>query len=666
MSADQLATVLNRARGRDLPVMELIRSAEQLKAAGQQPLAEALYAVWITHNGDNPLIYAVLFNYSVVLSESGNPLAAREALSRAIAINPDFLPPYINLGRAHEQAGEVPQAVAWWNRLVEKLPAVTGANVGLKTTALNQIVRTMEAIGQDDTAEQMLHDSLDLDPAQREVAQHLTAMRLRQCIWPVIQPWERVNRGALMNGMSPLSVAAYTDDPLFQLAVNFHYNQRDIGSPQPDTVPALAKSWPDGRLKVGYLSSDLREHAVGYLMAEVPGLHDRDQIEVYSYYCGPKSDDWLHRHYKETSDHFIDLAGRSDAEAAKEIAEAGIQILVDVNGYTREARIKLLAMRPAPVIVNWLGFPGSMASPYHHYIIADDYVVPPENERFFSEKVMRIPCYQPNNRRRVIADRAPTRAEAGLPDDAIVYCSFNGSQKITRFTFERWIEVLKRVQGSVLWQLGASEPTNQRLREEAEKRGVDPARLVFADKKANPDHLARYPLADLFLDSMPYNAHTTASDALWMGVPVVTWSGRSFTARVCGSLLTAAGLPELIAPSTEGFVDLAAELGNDRARLAAIKARLKAGRDACVLFDTPRLVRSLEARYREMWQDFAAGRLPEPDLANLDIYLEVGREIDHEAAEMQALADYDALWRERLAARHRFRAILPDRRMWRC
>lgn len=658
------STALTQAMSRNLSVTDLIRNVERLNRSGQVALALTLYSTWIQYNGDNPLLYAILFNYSVALTETGNLDLARQSLERALELNPDFIPAYINIGRIHERLGAVGTAITQWSTVLEKTAGVNATNINYKTTALNQSARALEAANQDAHAEDMLRQSLEIDPRQREVAQHYLALRQRQCKWPVVSPWDRIDRQCLMTGMSPLSTAAYTDDPLLQLAVAWNYNVQDVGVSAMDVRGA----WPEadgnrGPLRVGYLSSDLREHAVGYLMAEVLGLHDRGAVEIYAYYCGPAAQDALHQNFQATSDHWVDISAMDDKTAAERIAADGIQILVDVNGYTREARTKMLALRPAPVIVNWLGFPGTMASPYHHYIIADDWIIPQDSEHYYSEKVLRVPCYQPNNRQRVVAPVAPTRAEAGLPEDGVVYCCFNGAHKINRFTFERWLDVLQRVPGSVLWLLSSTDATDQRLKDCAAARGIAPERIVFAGKLANPYHLARYPLADLFLDTAPYGAHTTASDALWMGVPVLTMTGRSFAARVCGSLVRSAGMPEMICQTPEEFVDRAVELGLDREMLRACRDRLAAGRDSCTLFDTPLLVRSLEGLYAGMWQDYCQGQLPVPDLTNMDVYLEVGCQMDHEAEELQTCPDYRERWLERLALRQRIRPVAGDARL---
>ncbi len=304
-----------------------------------------------------------------------------------------------------------------------------------------------------------------------------------------------------------------------------------------------------------------------------------------------------------------------------------------------------------------------MGSPYHHYIIADDWIIPKAAEICYSEKVLRLPCYQPNDRQRVVSPVVPTRAEAGLPDEAMVYCCFNATHKITRFAFERWLSILHQVPHSVLWLLGAPETTCQRLRDYAGERGIAPERLIFARKLANPHHLARYRLADLFLDTVPYGAHTTSSDALWMGVPVLTLSGRSFASRVCGSLVRAAGLPELVCTTAEAYVERAVALGQERAALRHYRDRLEAGREKCVLFDMPLLVRRLEQLYASVWRRFQAGTLPRPDLANLETYLEVGEGVDHEAIEVGAIEDYRGWWMTRLSERNAVRPIRSDRRL---
>ena len=560
-----------------LSVAELINAVEMRKVSLGAGAAADLYGAWVDHNVDHPLRYAVLFNYAVLLTDAGALDQARARLEQAIIANPDFTPAYINLGRVYERMGSTGLATLQWSNAVDRLAAVSGPAISHKTTALNQLARVFESTSDDAAAEARLRQSLELDPHQREPLQHLSALRQRQCEWPIIAPWDRVTAELQLKGMSPLSLAAYTDDPMLQLAAAWHYNLRDVGVPLAPVSQHAPRPRPE-RLKIGYLSSDLRHHAIGFLTAEVYGLHDRAAFEIYAYYCGPDLPDPLQARIKAEVDHWVPITALDDLAAARRIEDDGIDILVDVNGYTRDGRIKLLALRPAPIIVNWLGFPGTMASPYHHYIVADEWIIPPESEIYYSETVLRLPCYQPNDRQRVVSSRTPTRAEAGLPEDAVVFCCFNGAHKISRFSFDRWLAILERTPKGVLWLLSGADGAHAALRTYAEGKGIDPARIVFARKLANPEHLARYALADLFLDTTPYGAHTTASDALWMGIPVLTLSGRSFASRVCGSLVRSAGLEDLVCTDADAFVERAVALGNDAALRRSYRERLAAAR----------------------------------------------------------------------------------------
>ena len=268
-------------------------------------------------------------------------------------------------------------------------------------------------------------------------------------------------------------------------------------------------------------------------MTDVMEQHDHKNFEIFAYYCGINRRTRRRTRIKKGVDHWIDINGLSDDDAAAKIAADGIDILVDLNGYTKDARTKVFARKPAPIIVNWFGYPSTMGTPYHHYLIADDYIIPPEDEIYYSEKIVRLPCYQPNDRKRVSRGEASDARGGRAAGGRFVFCSFNGMQKITARIYQRWMTILGRVPGSVLWLL-SRHGRHQRASAQNRRatRGIAPERIIFADKMANPDHLARYPLADLFLDSFPYGAHTTASDAMWMGVPILTCSGTQL--RVAG------------------------------------------------------------------------------------------------------------------------------------
>lgn len=668
MIVEIYADALKRSMARTLTVMELLNAAGQLQNAGETAAIAMLYQTWLEHNGDNAVAYAIHFNHAVVLSGMGNLEGARAALAEAIRINPDFYPAYINYGHVLERLGLSGDGVNQWYTISNRLAAVNGDNVSYKLAALKQIGRLLEKANFDVHAEDALRLSLEINANQSDVIQHWVSLRQRQCKWPVIKPWSTITREQLLDGISTLSLDAYTDDPLLQLANAYIYARDDVGQPKLNFhgghAQVRAQAHPTRR-KIGYISSDLREHAVGFLTSEIYGLHDREKVEVFVYYCGIPSSDAIYQRVKATSDHWYNIAGMSDQKAAEQIAADGIEILIDLNGYTNGARTQVFGMYPAPINVNWLGYPGTLGSPYHHYIIADDFLIPPESEHYYSERVMRIPCYQPNDRGRAVTPGTPQRAVHGLPEDGVVFCCFNGLHKITSFTWARWMSILHQVPGSVLWLLEGIETTHARLKEQAAAAGIDPARIIFAPKRSNPNHLARYPLADLFLDTSPYGAHTTCSDALWMGVPVLTLAGRCFAARVCGSLITSAGLGDLVCTTPEEYVAKAVELGHDRAKREAYRARLKDGRDTCVLFDTPLLVRSLEDVYARMWAEYTAGKMPRPDLTNLEVYNDIGIALDQDNVELLTVPDYEEKYRAELARRDAFGYLPPDPRLWR-
>jgi len=645
----------------------LIQACQTLTEAARPELAQQLYKVWTGFNPDHPQRYAIEYNRASLLSATGDNKEAEAALRVAIAARPDFMPAYVNLGGVLERKGDPEAAIALWMSGVEQLKTVSSEALTYKTTLLKQISRVLMDKQRSNAAELTLATCLENDSTQRDAVGQYMPLRIAQCKWPVVVPTANVDHVTLMKGIQPLSLAAFSDDPLLLLAAAWLYVKDDIEAKA--TLPPTDRrhatiDLTDRRIRVGYVSSDLRDHAIGYLMAEFLELHDRSKVEVFAYYCGPPSDSPHAQRNKAAVEHWIDIRQMSDDEATARIAADGIDVLVDVNGLTKDARTGVFARRAAPIQVNWLGFPGSMGSPYHNYIIADDWIIPPSSELYYSEKVARLPCYQANDRRRLVNEHRPSRAEAGLPEAGVVFCCFNGVQKITRFTFDRWMEILKRTPDSVLWLLDTAVETNVRLGDEAEARGVARERLVFATKLANPYHMARYGLADLFLDTSPYGAHTTASDALWMGVPVLTLSGRSFASRVCGSLVRSAGLPELVCETPEAFVELAVELGADPARLQGLRAKLMASRDTCVTFDMDLLTSELESLYQRMCEDHQAGLTPQPDLRNLEAYLDAGVTSNPDTEELLAVSDYHERYVRALSERHRMRPLTPDDRLW--
>ena len=366
------------------------------------------------------------------------------------------------------------------------------------------------------------------------------------------------------------------------------------------------------RIRLAYLSADFHEHATAYLTAGLFEKHDKTRFEVYAISFGPNQNSDTRLRIAGAIEHFIDVQNKSDLQIAQLIRQLEIDILIDLKGYTNDARYNVLARRPAPLQVNYLGYPGTMGADYVDYIIADRTIIPEEQFPFYSERVVWLPdSYQVNNSQKLISRHGLSREECGLPEGAFVFCCFNNPYKISPAMFEIWLQLLRRTERSVLWLFEEHPAASANLRQEAEKRDISPNRLVFAQKIPLPDHLARHRHADLFLDTLPYSAHTTASDALWAGVPVLTCLGTTFAGRVAASLLRAIGLPELIARSLEEYEALALKLAHEPAFLAAMKAKLAQSRETCPLFDTVRFTRHIEAAYVTMWERYQRRETPE-------------------------------------------------------
>jgi predicted O-linked N-acetylglucosamine transferase (SPINDLY family) len=656
-----------RATTQDLPVLELINAVEELSTGGRDDLARQLYRVWLDCNPNDPLVAAIQFNLGTLLLSGGALPEAQEAFRACIALRPDFMSAHLNLGSALEGQGDIASAVAQWLVVVNQLSAVSNEAVAYKTMALKQIGRVCEHAQDQQQAEEALRQCLDLHPQQRDVAEHWLVLRQIQCKWPVVQPWASMSRSALIDAMSPLLLARHADTPMFQLAVAYRYYRNDAAQrAAPYTVGAWAP--PEGerpeRLRIGYVCSDMRAHALGSLIVGIFGLHDRARFEVFAYYTGPDVRDTIRARIESSVDHWRTISKLGDKPAAAAIVQDGIDVLVDLNGHTDAGRPGVFALRPAPIIVNWLGYPGTMGTAHHHYIIADTTIIPPEFEKYYSERVKHLPCYQPNDCARPVDTACPSRRDVGLPDSAMVYCCFNSTAKVTPLTFARWMTILRHVPHAVLWLLSTSDAVDKRLQQAAAEAGVAPERLIFAGRLAPTEHLPRYALADLFLDTTPYGAHTTASDALWMGLPVLTFLGRSFAARVCASLVRAAGLGALACENADAYVQMAVRLGHDPAALAQCRQTLQDARGSCALFDTAGLVAHLEQQFDEMWNEHITGHLPVPDLTNLDLYAEIGKDEPHESVETCNLEDYERYYRVGMAYRNGLSPIPADRRLW--
>lgn len=661
-------SALDLAQNQLLSLMDLLSVTEALSAAGQQAAAAELYKTWVAFNDSNPAVHLAYFNYAVALSQLGDRAGAVQAFHACLKANPQFAPGHINLGRVFEDAGLIGQAVEQWGKHAEATKHIDAEAIGYRHMALQNIGRVLEGAGKLDEAEAALLQAFELRPELPEAGQHWASLRQRQCKWPVLAPSSHIPARKMLDAMSSLTLSCYADDPMFQLAKAYRFSKTLVGThPDLSRFPRRSpkqKSGTGQRLRVGYLSSDLRDHAVGFALCEVMELHDKSNLEVFAYYCGNvRNADSTQERIKAAVHCWRDINGLDDTTAASLIISDEIDILIDVNGYTKDARAKIFAYRPAPVIVSFCGYPGSMGSPFHHYLISDGYMIPEENEIYYSEKVLRIACDQPLDRKRPIAAR-PSRAEAGLPDDAFVYASFNGMQKITENCFARWMTILSGTPGSILWLLTGDEDVNQRLREIAEKSGVASERLVFAPKVQNPQHIARIGVADLFLDTFPYGAHSTAADAITSGLPVLTVSGKTFAARFCGSIVTAAGAPEMLCSSPEEYVARAIGFERDRKSLLEVRESIARQRDTSVLRDIPALARRLEELFWQMQGECERGETPVPDLSNLDLYYEVGAEAISENIEFEDEQSYRMRYLKKLSQRHDYAPIPYDRRLW--
>lgn len=403
---------------------------------------------------------------------------------------------------------------------------------------------------------------------------------------------------------APFDFVAACDAPQQQLYCAESYVQRNGFIEKPLTTERFDFTEQiQSRIKVAYVSADFYNHATAILMAELFEIHNKERFEIYAYSYGENIEDEWRIRLRNAFEHFHEVSDWDDKSIAEHIQAQNISIVIDLKGYTTHSRTGIFSYRPAPIQINYIGFPGTMGASFIDYIIADNTLIPPHLEKFYSEKIIRLPhTYQPNDRHRIIGNTVPSRAEVGLPASGFVYCCFNNPYKVMPETFSVWMRILHAVPNSVLWLLKDEPETEANLKHQASIARVDASRLIFAERRSIPEHLARHRLADLFLDTLPYNAHTTTSDALWTGLPVLTCMGQSFASRVAASLLNACGLTELITESRADYEKLAIELACHPTKLATIRAKLLANRDKHPLFDTVRYAKNLETAFETIIQ----------------------------------------------------------------
>lgn len=569
--------------------------ADALQQQGLVDQAIALYQHWLTAHHHNPLRLVAWFNVGVLLAGVGRAAESQAAYQEALQLNPQFFQARLNLGHQLETQGAVDDAIVQWRMVLEALEQTDNPDKALQLHALNNLGRVLESQRRLNEAEAYLLRSLQVDPEQSAPLQHYIHIRQKQCAWPIYQRLELLTLNQQLLSTSSLACLALHDDPALQLLTSREFVHAKV-QPVAPRRPARQRA-PGERIRIGYLSGDLCMHAVGLLTVELFELHDRQQFEVFGFCWSREDGSPLRARIIRAFDHHIRIGHLDDTRAAELIASCGIDILVDLQGLTSGARPNILAQRPAPIQISYLGLPATCGMPAIDYILADPFVFPPELEPFMTEKPLRVPrCYQVSDRQRSVGPTL-SRADCGLPEDKLVFASFNNNYKFTQEQVAVWMRILQRVPHSVLWLLADNQWVEKNIKEQARIHGLDTARIIFSGRAMPQEYMARLQLPDLFLDTFPYNAGTTANDILWMGTPILTYAGRSYISRMCGSLLTAVGLPDLITYSLIDYEDKAAQLGSNRSRLASYRRHLQEYRLESELFNVPQLVQDIEQAF---------------------------------------------------------------------
>jgi len=603
------------------PASDLLQEGLALHRRGAVDEAAVRYAEVLRADPANA---DALYYLALISCQHGRFEEGAELARKSLANDPKQARSHVILGRALHALGFHDDALASFERAIALTPELAPAHAN-RADVLSKIGRNAEALDSYDRALALAPDSvadwMNRGAALIALDRHDEALasfdrgyalnpnfaqaddfraprllsKVRICDWTNL-PAETEELLAMVRAGKPLSlpyaIVAIPSSPAEQLQCARRYLQE-----QPAYPPLWqGELYAHDRIRIAYLSADFNEHPTAYLTAGLFEQHDKSRFEITALSFGQNDKSPVRRRLEAAFEHFIDVRDNSDQEIAALMRRAEIDIAVDLMGFTKDNRLGVLARRAAPIQVNYLGYPGTMGATYMDYILADATVVPEDHDAFYAERVVRIPgTYQINDNRRASSQRTPTRGECGLPQNAFVFCCFNNPQKITPEIFDIWMRLLRATAGSVLWLITGNAKAAANLRLEAEKRGVAPERLIFAPKASVADHLARHRLADLCLDTLPYNAHTTASDALWAGLPVLTCLGDAFAGRVAASLLKAIGLDALITRTLGEYEALALRLARDPAYLATLKDTLNRNRDTCLLFDTQSATRHIEA-----------------------------------------------------------------------
>lgn len=537
----------------------------------------------------------ILYSVGFTLYQLRRYPEARRMLEQCLTCDANYADALNVMGCICQMTGNIDEAITYYEKTLALRPDSVLA-IGNIPCALAEAKRYGEAIAGYEKA-------LAAHPDSAAFMMDLMQWRRRTCSWEGLGDLEKRMGERIMRHndcVTPFNITTYFESPNLQLANAArwsleHYPEFTLYDPQ---RPLPSDERGDGRLRIGYLSGDFNDHATSYLICELFEQYDKERFEIYAYSTGAVDESESSRRMRKPFKVFRDITDLSDSAAAQQIRKDGIDIMVDLKGYTKDHRMDVLALRPAPLQMHYLGYPGTTGAPFMDYFLSDTVASPPDTDHYFSEKLIRLPhCYQVNDRKRFLPKSPGKRANYGLPDGMFVFCAFNGEVKNTPAMFDVWMRLLKQVEDSVLWIYSSLPESEDNLKREAEARGVDPSRLIIAPSMPHGKHLPRYLLADLFLDTYPLSGHTTISDVLWMGVPLVTLAGESFCSRVATSLLHAVGLPEWSATSFGEYEQKALSLARDPEKLLAVRRYLEEGRMKFPLFNSGATIRAIEAAY---------------------------------------------------------------------
>ena len=580
-----------------------------LEASGQSERAERCYREVLAAQSQHADALANLAN---VLHGRKRHQEAALAYEKAIAVRRDFpVRFWVSRGVTLGELGALADAEASFREAARLDPEQAGVQIDIGSLCIVQ--------EKFDEAEVPLARALELDPGNPYAATMRLYGRLQRCVWDGLDAHFAQLRALITDGAPraaynavPFPLLAMPLGPDIELAAARRW-ARQIAAPAAAKrlpEPAAVRA-PGTRLRVGFVSSDFRDHPVAYLLTECCERIDRGRIETFAYSLVPEDMSAFGRRVKRAFEHFADVAAQPADSIARRIRADAIDLLFDLNGYTTHSKSEIFALKPAPVQISWLGYLGTLGAEWYDYVLTDRYACPPSLQPYFTERFLYLSdCYCPSDSQRLVAPQAESRAACGLPARGLVFCCFNNSYKILPAVFDVWMRLLAAVPESTLWLAAGKSTASTNLRREAAARDIDPARLVFAPRVSLPEHLARHVHADLFLDTAPYNAGTTANDALFMGVPVLTCAGETMAGRVAGSQLHAIGLPELVTTRLAEYEQRALELASEPARLRDYRERLRANRHTRPLFDMARFARTLDDLLHEAWENRSVPQRP--------------------------------------------------------